>query len=256
MALVSDTAICLRKLEYSETSQIVTLLTPDHGLIRVIAKGAHRTTKAGASRFDGGVDLLDEGIAQFTAKAERDLNTLTEWKITEGRRYLRTDLRRLNLGLYLAELISNLFEVHDPHPNLFERFRATLDELATPALEESAVAMMLDTLRESGFVPMMSRCVNCSKPTAEQRRMWFSLNRGGAICQTCQPTIQDARPTDPKMLLFAVNVLLLPRVDGRAQRLTRLTRPQASALHRLMIEHVQHASGREVRTAKPILSRF
>ncbi len=59
MPLVSDRCICLRKLDYSETSQILMLMSRDYGIIRVIAKGAHRKTKAGASRFDGGIDLLD-----------------------------------------------------------------------------------------------------------------------------------------------------------------------------------------------------
>ena len=45
MALVSDRCICLRKTEYSETSQILTLFGYIHGITRVIAKGAHRRTK-------------------------------------------------------------------------------------------------------------------------------------------------------------------------------------------------------------------
>ena len=59
MALVSDRCVCLRKVAYSETSQILLLFARNHGLVRVIAKGAHRTTKAGASKFGGGIDLLD-----------------------------------------------------------------------------------------------------------------------------------------------------------------------------------------------------
>src|SRR5437763_636670 len=59
MSLARDRCICLRKTEYSETSQILTLFARNHGLIRTIAKGAHRTTKAGASKFGGGIDLLD-----------------------------------------------------------------------------------------------------------------------------------------------------------------------------------------------------
>ena len=51
MPLQPDRCICLRKFEYSETSQILTLLGKDTGLVRVIAKGAHRKTKAGASKF-------------------------------------------------------------------------------------------------------------------------------------------------------------------------------------------------------------
>src|SRR3712207_7995583 len=53
MPLVRDRCICLRRTEYSETSQILTLFAREHGIVRAIAKGAHRRTKAGASKFDG-----------------------------------------------------------------------------------------------------------------------------------------------------------------------------------------------------------
>src|SRR6476646_11253288 len=108
MPLVNDRCICLRKLQYSETSQILTLFARDHGITRVIAKGAHRRTKAGASKFDGGVDLLDVGDAVFTGDPGRDLGTLTEWSLRDGHRALRSSLRGLYLGIYAAELVGTL----------------------------------------------------------------------------------------------------------------------------------------------------
>src|SRR5947209_8749092 len=100
MSLVSDRCICLRRTEFSETSQVLTLLSRAHGIVRVMAKGAHRRTKAGASRFDGGIDLLDCGNAVFTADVSRPLATLTEWKLQDGRLELRRSLRGLFLALY------------------------------------------------------------------------------------------------------------------------------------------------------------
>ncbi len=84
MPLVSDRCLCLRKTEYSETSQILTLLSRQLGIVRVMAKGAHRRTKAGASRFDGGIDLLDIGDAVFSDDTSRELAFLTDWKLEDG----------------------------------------------------------------------------------------------------------------------------------------------------------------------------
>src|SRR5205085_10975110 len=108
MALASDRCICLRKFEYSETSQILTLFSHSHGLLRVMAKGAHRKTKAGASKFGGGIDLLDLGEAVFTDQPEKELATLTEWELPEGHLPLRRSLRPLYIGFYAAELTSLL----------------------------------------------------------------------------------------------------------------------------------------------------
>src|SRR5215213_4231110 len=105
MPLVRDRCICVRCTEYSETSQILTLFSREHGIVRAIAKGAHRRTKAGASKFDGGVDLLDAGDAVFTHDPGRDLATLTEWSLREGRLGLRKTLRGMYLGMYAAELV-------------------------------------------------------------------------------------------------------------------------------------------------------
>src|SRR4051794_14160600 len=144
MPLASDRCICLRKVEYSETSQILTLLSREHGLFRAIAKGAHRRTKAGASKFGGGLDLLEIGDAVFTHDPARDLATLTEWGLREGHLELRRDLRGLYLGLYAAELVSRLIEEHDAHPEIFDRLAATLAELATPRREQAFLAFQLD----------------------------------------------------------------------------------------------------------------
>src|SRR5439155_8019810 len=121
MPLARDRCVCLRKVEYSETSQILTLFGREHGLMSVIAKGAHRTTKQGASKFGGGIDLLDVGQAVFTLDLERQLGTLTEWTLVEGHLELRTSLRAMYLGQYAAELVSFLIEEHDPHPELYDR---------------------------------------------------------------------------------------------------------------------------------------
>src|SRR6476660_2778947 len=117
MPLARDRCLCLRKVEYSETSQILVLFAREHGIFRAIAKGAHRRTKAGASKFDGGVDLLEVGDAVFSHDPARDLTPLTEWHLREGHPELRRSLRGFYLGLYAAELIGRLVEEHDAHPD-------------------------------------------------------------------------------------------------------------------------------------------
>src|SRR3954469_4194356 len=164
MALTRDRCLCLRKVEYNETSQIVTLLGREHGLMRLIAKGAHRRTKAGASKFDGGLDLLDLGDAVFSLRLEKDLATLTEWALRDGHLELRADLRALYLGQYAAELCSLLIEEHDPHPELFDRLEQTIELLAPARREEVFLSFQLALCREAGYLPDLSACSNCRAP--------------------------------------------------------------------------------------------
>jgi DNA repair protein RecO (recombination protein O) len=253
MPLVSDRCICLRKIEYSETSQILTLLSRQYGLFRAIAKGAHRRTKAGASKFDGGIDFLEIGDAVFTHDPARDLATLTEWKLHEGHLALRRGLRGMYLGLYAAELVSRLIEEHDPHPELFDRLAAALAEFETPRLEESFLAFQLDLLRETGYLAELSACTSCGRPITGAEPCYFSPNRGGVICRNCEGAVHDRNALDARLLRMVQGVLKLPRSNGSIQRLPRLTRAQTDPINQLFATHVQHTLGRPLQLVKYVL---
>jgi DNA repair protein RecO (recombination protein O) len=240
MALVSDRCICLRKFEYSETSQILTLFSHDHGLLRVIAKGAHRKTKAGASKFGGGIDLLDTGHAVFTNAPERQLATLTEWQLTDGHLDLRRNLRTLYAGLYAAELVSMFFEEHDAHPQLFDRLSQTLADIATPRIEESLLSFQLDLLREAGYLPELEACVSCGNTTTDPH-IYFSPARSGVICRNCESLTPDRIEIDVRLLRIIQGILRVPH------RLPKLTRHQTDPLNRLLAAHVEHTLSKRLR---------
>ena len=258
MALARDRCICVRKTEFSETSQILALFGRDHGLVRVIAKGAHRRTKAGSSKFDGGVDMLDVGDAVFTLHVERDLNTLTEWGLRDGNQPLHRDLRAMYLGLYAAELVSTLIEEHDPHPQLFDRFQTLLAELGAGRTEESFLAFELDLLRHVGLLSDLSRCVNCDRPAMESTPEHagdgsFSPERGGLVCRQCEGKVGDRIRLDGRLIRLAQQVLRLPRVAGTPQRLPRLTRHQTDPLNGLFARQIAHTVGRRLRMPAYVL---
>lgn len=249
--MVRDRCICLRKVEYSETSQILMLFGREHGIVRVIAKGAHRRTKAGASKFDGGVDLLDLGEAVFTHSSEKDLGTLCEWGLREGYLDIRKNLRSMYLGLYSAELIGTLIEEHDPHADLFDRFEHVLCELASARTEESFLSFELDLLRESGYMPEMTACISCGLATSD--RAYFSPLQGGVICRNCEAATHDRIEIDPRLVRLVQSVLKLPRANGSPQRLPRLTRHQTDPINRLLATHIQHTLSRRLRMPSYVL---
>jgi DNA repair protein RecO (recombination protein O) len=257
MPLARDRCICLRKVEYSETSQILLLFGREHGLLRVIAKGAHRTTKAGASKFGGGIDLLDVGDAVFTFDPGKELNTLTEWGLREGHLELRKSLRALYLAQYAAELVALLFQEHDPHPALFNRLSRMLPELATPRAEETFLNFQLDLLRESGYLPELASCAECGQPAGDYELAYFSPNRGGVVCRNCEGRAPDRLAFDLRLLRLIQGVLRLPRANGSgalAQRLPRLTRHQTDPINRILSDHVEHTLGRRLRLSKYVLA--
>jgi DNA repair protein RecO (recombination protein O) len=254
MPLVHDRCICLRKTEYSETSQILTLFSREHGITRVIAKGAHRKTKAGASKFDGGIDLLDVGEAVFSHDLARELPPLTEWSLREGHLALRKSLRGIYLGLYCAELVSRLIEEHDPHPQLFDRLEATLPELASSRREEVFLSFQLDLLRESGYLAELFACVCCGSVMDGSGPCFFSADRGGVVCRNCEQTTPDRTSLDPRLLRLLQTIARLPRANGSPQRLPQLTRHQTDPINRIFANQIQHTLGRGLRMPRYVLS--
>lgn len=249
MPLVSDRCICLRKTEFSETSQILVLLAREHGLVRVMAKGAHRRTKAGASRFDGGIDILDIGHAVFNSDSSRELSLLTDWKLQDGHLALRANLRSLYLAVYAAELLGLALEEHDPHPEMFDLMERVLSDLSTPQVEEAFLLFELGLLREAGFMPELSLCVACQKPVGDRGEIHFSPSRGGVICGNCYSAIADRIPVDVRLLR------LLRMIQDSPHRLPRLTRHQTDPINHLLLQHMEHMIGRRPKSAVYILPR-
>ena len=75
--LTKDHAICIRAVDYSETSQIVTLFTKQNGKIGAIAKGSKRPK----SSFDGPIELFAYGRIIFTHSDDAILAMdFSDWK--------------------------------------------------------------------------------------------------------------------------------------------------------------------------------
>ncbi len=251
MPLNRDRAFCLRKVEFSETSQILSLFCRRSGMIQVIAKGAHRRTKDGASKFDGGADLLDVGDCVFIDHSSRDLATLTEWKLIEGHLPLRTNLRAMLLGQYLAEIFTLLIGEHDPHPVLFDRLRVTLPALVTQRAEEEFLALQLDLLSETGYLPDFSTCSNCGNPLTSPA--YHSPHRPGLICRNCEMSFADRIEIDSRLLRIAETILKLPRIKSVPQRLPRLSRSQTNPLNQFISSQIRLIVQRNIVSASYIL---
>ena len=75
MAAIKDEAIVLRRLDYSETSQVLVFLTREHGLRRLIAKGIRRvvgvTAETAKNAIQLGTELLERADDLRNAGAAR-----------------------------------------------------------------------------------------------------------------------------------------------------------------------------------------
>ena len=211
MAANRSLALVLRTVEVFETSLVVTLFTREQGKIAALAKGGRRFK----SPFQGGLDLLTVSDIVWLPKASESLVLLTEAASLERFACLHRDLASLYAGYYIAELLTDLTDYHDPHPRLFDAARITLRHLGEPELRARRVLRFeLACLRELGLMPALDECAHCGAPVDTSGEVAFGLATGGVLCPSCRPG-QPHVTTLSSTTLDAIRILASP---GRAWR--------------------------------------
>ena len=144
------TGIILRTRPLTETSLIVQWLSPEHGRIDTVAKGARRAK----SPFRGKLDLFFEAAFTFVPSRRSELHTLREAGVLDTHPALRTDLPRLQLASYAVMLIEQTTEKQTPMPEFHDIFHGFLKNLAAhPAEPKLVLAFELKLLSLLGQQP-------------------------------------------------------------------------------------------------------
>jgi DNA repair protein RecO (recombination protein O) len=183
MSSEKGTALVLRVIDFSETSVVVTLLTREHGKIRALAKGARRPK----GPFESALDLLALCHIVFLRKSSDALDLLTEAKLERRFRPPPGALTNLYAAYYVAELLSDLTDDYDPHPELFDVAQQTLATLqSVGAVAPVLLRFEMTALRVLGHLPSLDMCVECGTKVKESGRTPFSQRAGGVLCQSCR----------------------------------------------------------------------
>jgi DNA repair protein RecO (recombination protein O) len=184
MASEKTRAIVLKVVEFSESSCVLTLFTEDFGKVGALAKGARRPK----SPFEGALDLLALVRIVFLRKLSDALDLLTEAKLERRFRSAQRDLPRLYAGYYVAELLSELTDTGDPHPELFVAADQTLLALDQGAfVADTVLRFELAALRLLGHMPSLAECVVCGRVVKAEDRLPFGMTVGGVLCEDCRP---------------------------------------------------------------------
>lgn len=238
-----DKAICLRSVDYSDTSQIVTLFAREHGKFSALAKGSKRAK----SSFDGPIEIFSYGQILFSP-AKSNLATLTEFHQQPVFMPLRRNLFAMNCGMFGAELLEAMTENHDPHPELFEQFTDFI--LSIQQLNDKAqqltllIIFQLGLLGNIGLQPVFSRCANCRCVFSDKwNRVFFSSTANGFICPDCEQAFTDKLNITLKAAQCLNNLKLLAKTDT----------PTLSKIERMLIYHFSEKMHKQPRMAKHFL---
>jgi DNA repair protein RecO (recombination protein O) len=242
MPTITDQAIVIRRWDFSETSQTVSLFTRDHGIVRGLAKGAKREK----GDFSGGLDLLTRGEVVAIVKSGRDLATLTAWHLQEMYRPLRMNLHAHRIGLYMADLIHHMLIDHDPHPRMFSVLADSLQALAEQAAHQSALLTMQWTLLgEAGYSPQLEHDAQTGEtlPT-NTKTLAFSASAGGVIAPS-----QETGAILPHWKVRRETIALLQSLS-RNESISSATPDTLRRANRLVAVYAREVIGAEIPTLR------
>jgi len=249
--LVKDTAICIRAVDYSETSQIVTFFARAAGKISAIAKGSKRPKSA----FDGPIEIFSYGKIVYSDSNKEKLATLTEFESAYGGAGfsgLSNNLFTLNCCLFSTELLNKFTHDYDPHPQLFDDFLQFLQNAQENKNKHQMLALLilfqLGLLKEVGLQPILSYCVNCKtryehRASSIEHRVYFSSSANGLICRDCEASFPDK----VRLTQTAANCLSNLKLIAESQEKTLIE------IEAVLIHHFTELLGHKPKMAKYIL---
>lgn len=171
--------IIIREQTIGESDRLVTLLTADYGIIKAFVRRAKTIKNHNLSS----TSLFVYG--DFTVYRGRDAYVIDNATPIEVFFDLRSDIERLSLAQYFAQLAYFLGTEEQPSPDMLRLLLNALHLLCTGKkdvkLVKSVVEMRMMTL--GGYMPNVLACFRCGE--YETDVMSFDVEEGCIYCKDC-----------------------------------------------------------------------
>ncbi len=165
-------AFILHHRPFRDTSQILDVLSRDHGKLAIVARGS----RGPRSRLKGVLRPFMPLSLSWVVGGS-DLGTLTGAEVRGAP--LRLVGEELLAGYYVNELLLSFLHRHDPQPAIFETYAETLRALA--AAEHTAPCLRqfeIGLLRDLGYALELERDALDHEPLVPEQDYEYRVERG------------------------------------------------------------------------------
>jgi len=240
MPYVRTPGVCLRKVDFSETSQVLRFFTRVHGKVSCIAKGAKRRR----GTFPAPFDILAVYDLVRIEKRPGTLDLVTQAERLKAFPRLAGDYARFAAACYAAEFVDEFAPEGMPAEDLYDRLVEVLDRLEGAAPVPDAVfSFEARSLRALGYFPRARECGICRK---EVRRpeAYFSVRDGGAVCVECRPR------NDPWFPVRRATLESIARFGEGEMPREAMKRPLVEEIRQVLDACVRYHQERELKSAR------
>ena len=168
MNQIVTSAIILRRIDYGEADRILTLLTPEHGKLRVMAKGVRRPK----SKLAGGIELFSVSKISYI-KGRGEIGTLVSAQLTRHYGTIVKDINRTLLGYDLIKRLDKTTE-DETDESYFELLLQAFGALDAPAVAVDLIKMWfgVQLLRLDGHMPNLLTDMAGNKLKPDERYLF------------------------------------------------------------------------------------
>lgn len=147
----TDSGIIIRQIDYGEADKFVKVLTQEHGLVDLLAKGARRLTSRKSSHLDN-LNLIrfSVGRSSMTVAIMNQAETVNAFT------RIKQDLKLVRTCFYIAEVLDQVLPENQPDPNLFRSFSnylTALNQVKEGGSRGLTVNFQLYLIKYLGFPP-------------------------------------------------------------------------------------------------------
>ena len=235
--------INLKAIPLGESDRLLTILTPEQGLIRAIAPGARKPR----SKLRGNSSLFF--VNELLIAKGRSLDKITQAETVKSYSGLSQNLGKLAASQYLAEFVLAIALTEQPQEELFILLNEHLDRLEQSKSGSEAQTCLLvlahlvhgifHLLVLAGVAPQVQFCSLTQQPVKPnfhqlQWQTGFSIAAGGLVNLSNWQQRQQNQPFPSKVAESSNSYTIEPETDFEVKIDVRLTPIQLTILQKLI----------------------
>ncbi len=186
------TGIILTEVHYGETSKIINVLTKEHGMVGIMAKGAYSLK----SKLRVGTLKYTYGYFHIYYKPNK-LSDLIAVDIIDTLEYIKSDIIKISFLAYLCDLTYQVFKQNNSEDiyNILISSIIKINQGLEPKIITNIVELKyLDFL---GVSLSLDSCVKCGNTNSI---ITIDGDAGGYLCSNCHTNELIVNPKTIKML--------------------------------------------------------
>lgn len=180
--ILKTEAVVLSKLNYSDSSKIVSLYTLSNGRMSAIVKGGRRKN----SKIGNIVDPLNVIDVVLYKKELREIQLISDAVLISHSSGIRENLDKLKYSYAVLELVRNLTVENEVNERLFKGIKRILDLFNKGEEMPEAIfcRFYFFFLKEVGYDIQVKNCAVCNKDLIKNGEYFFNYDRG-IMCADC-----------------------------------------------------------------------